>query len=240
MINVLDSLLRPIARLAIARGVLFGQVADRLKLQFLHGAKDLAEDGKLTDSRLSVMTGLQRRDIARLRDQSQAPAPVANHLARLVSVWHQSGKAVLSRKAFDALAQDIRRDVHPRTMLEQLVHAGTIEVVGDQVTLLATSYQPLPGSEDQLDYLGRNGGDFLTAATANVMQDPAPFFERAAHFNGLSEDAVAALEAEYKEKQMALLHDIGAKAAKLQDSAPGQHRFRAGGYFYKEDTSCAR
>lgn len=236
MIPVLDLLLRPIARLAIARGVLFGQVADRLKLQFLRGATDLAGEAKLTDSRISVMTGLQRRDITRLRDLPDAPPLVANHLARLVAIWHQQGGTPLARKAFDALASDIRRDVHPRTMLEQLVDAGTVRVQADVVTLLTDTYQPLPGSADQLDYLGRNGADFLNAATANVMQDPAPFFERAAHYNQLSAEAVATLEADYRAGQSALLQDISAKAAALQGSDPGTYRFRAGAYFYKEDT----
>jgi len=178
MISALDLLLRPIARLAIARGVLFGQVADRLKLQFMRGAAELAGEAKLTDSRISVMTGLQRRDVARLRAMPNDPPEVANHLARLVAIWHQQGGTPLKRKAFDALAVDIRRDVHPRTMLEQLVHAGTVRVDADAVILLATSYQPLSGSEDQLAYLGRNGADFLNAATGNVLENPAPFFER--------------------------------------------------------------
>ena len=234
MISVLDLLLRPIARLAIARGVLFGQVADRLKLQFLRASSEVAGTEKLTDSRISVMTGLQRRDIVRLRDMPDDPPQVANHLARLVAVWHQQGGGTLDRKRFDALAHDIRRDVHPRTMLEQLAHSGTVALAGDQVSLLAASYQPLPGSADQLDYLGRNGADFLNTATANVMQDPAPFFERAAHYNHLSEEAVATLEADYRAAQMAVLQDISAKAAKLQDSDPGSVRFRAGAYFYKE------
>lgn len=235
MIPVLDLLLRPIARLAIARGVLFGQVAERLKLQFLRGATDLADGSKLTDSRISVMTGLQRRDITRLRDLPNDPSPVSNHLSRLIATWHQLGGTPLARKAFDALALDIRRDVHPRTMLEHLLDAGCVAVQADVVTLQVQSYQPLPGSAEQLTYLGRNGADFLTAATQNVIEDPAPFFERAAHYDQLSPAAVAELEAEFRAGQMALLRQISAKAAVLQDSDPGGMRFRAGAYFYKED-----
>lgn len=235
MIHVLDLLLRPIARLAIARGVLFGQVADRLKLQFLRAASDVAGSEKLTDSRISVMTGLQRRDVVRLRDMPDDPPLVANHLSRLIAVWVHQGGRPLARKAFDALAADIRRDVHPRTMLEQLVHAGSVQVQDDKVTLLVQSYQPLPDSAAQLDYLGRNGADFLNAATANVMTDPAPFFERAAHYNQLSPGAVQTLEDDFRAGQMALLQAISAKAAQLQDTDPGPCRFRAGAYFYKED-----
>ena len=234
MKSVLDALLAPIARLSVARGVLFPELAERLKAQFVRAAVTQIR-GKLTDSRISVMTGLQRRDIARLRAASDAPASRVNHLSRLVAQWVAQGGKPLSRRDFDALAQGIRRDVHPATMLAQLQDAGTIAVTeSDMLELRAQSYQPLPGSAAQLDYLGRNGGDFLSAAVGNVMQDPAPFFERAVHYNQLSAEAVAQLEAEYRAAQMQVLEHINARAAVLQAAAPGQMRFRAGGYFYKE------
>ena len=39
MNKLFDALLAPIARLAVAKGVLFPQVAERLKHQFLHAAE---------------------------------------------------------------------------------------------------------------------------------------------------------------------------------------------------------
>ncbi len=231
---VLDRLLAPIARLAVAKAVPFGEVAERLKAQFVQVAASQI-DGKVTDSRLSVMTGLQRRDIVRLRGEPDHTSPPVNHLARLVADWVAAGGTPLNRKKFDTLAQGIRRDVHPATMLAQLQDAGTVSVTdAGQVVLETRSYQPLPGTGAQLDYLARNGGDFLAAATANVMQDPAPFFERAVHYNGLSQEAVAVLEAEYRAAQMQVLEQINARAAALQADDPGKMRFRAGGYFYKE------
>lgn len=230
MERVLDTLLGPIARLAVAKGLLFPQVAERLKLAFVRGAGALVSQP--TDSRISVMTGLQRRDIARLRDLGEAP-PVVHHLARLVLQWQAGLPADISRADFDALAATIRKDVHPRTLLEQLVAAGTVAVTGDRVRLVTSSYQPLAGSEDQLDYLASNGADMLNAGVGNVLG--AAHFERAAHFNQLSAEAVATLQASFAAQQMAVLQRIAAEAAALQDSAPGAHRFRAGGYFYSED-----
>lgn len=234
MIHVLEALLAPIARLCVARGLPFPDVADRLKAQFVRAAASQIK-GKVTDSRISVMTGLQRRDIARLRAAPETSEPRVNHLSRLVAQWVAQGAEPLSRADFDAMAQGIRRDVHPATMLAQLQDAGTVVVTdADRVVLQARSYQPLPGSAAQLDYLARNGGDFLSAAVTNVVQDPAPFFERAVHYNHLSADAVAELEAEYRAAQMRVLEQINARAAALQAEAPGHMRFRAGGYFYKE------
>lgn len=235
MIRVLDALLAPIARLCVARGVLFPQVAESFKRQMVLAAADRI-GAKATDSRVSVMTGLQRRDIARIRrEREPAPLPV-NHLARLVAAWVAQGGNPLSRAEFDVLARAIRQDVHPATQLAQLVDAGTVATgVDDQVTLLTRGYQPLSGSEEQLDYLARNGADYLAAATDNVIQSKPPFFERAVHYNNLSAEAVDQLESIFREKQQALLEELNARAADLRPKAPGNARFRAGGYFYRED-----
>ena len=238
MEKFIDALFAPIVRLAIAKGVFFSAVAERLKLQYLWAAEAQFTDTSPTDSRLSVMTGLQRRDIARLRKLADGDAvPVEHYLSRLVALWLSDFDGVPLRRSgansFDTLAAMIRKDVHSRTVLEQLVAAGTVSVEGEGIVMLrATTYQPLPEAEAKLAYLAQNGGDFLQAATQNVMQEHAPFFERAVHYDNLSEEAVATLEARFRARQMALLEDINAEAHKLQETEPGNSRFRTGAYFY--------
>jgi hypothetical protein len=245
MYRILDALLAPIARLLVARGVLIAEVTERMKLHYVRAARAQAGP-KPTDSRISVMTGLQRREVARLLavdlDAPElAPRPV-NHLSRLVALWltdPQFDGRPLPRSggtiSFEGLAQSIRRDVHPRTMLEQLILAGTVKLdAQDRVHLRQQSYQPLAGSDDQLAYFADNAGDFLTAATQNILSDPAPFFERAVHYNGLTLDAVAELDGIYRVGQMELLVKLSIEAARLS-STPGPKRFRAGGYFFAKD-----
>lgn len=236
MISVLDALFRPIARLCISRGLTFADVSERLRLQFLKAAEAMADGDKVTDSRLSVMTGLQRRDIARLRDLPENGHSKAPPLARLILLWSQTfGRDVVTRGAFDDLARSVRKDVHPRTLLEELIAAGAVRTEGTGLVLQTDSYQPQAGSADQLNYLARNGGDFLAASVANVITDPPPHFEQAAHFNQLSEGAVTELRALYRQEQMALLRKLSDRAISLQDRSKGPHRFRAGGYFYQKD-----
>jgi hypothetical protein len=244
MLDLLDALFAPFARLMVALGVPFPDLAERLKAHYVEAARKTC-DGKPTDSRLSVMTGLQRRDVARLRD-FHPNEPRLTHLSRLVSLWQteaayadkplpKSGPA----PSFEALAWEVRRDVHPRTMLDTLIAAGTVSVDGETVTLVEASYQPLAGSEDQMAYLARNMGDHLQAATTNITSDAPPYFERAVHYAALSPDQVATLEQRYRDGQMALLEQINLQATQMKalpsDAPPV--RFRAGGYFYFEDAT---
>lgn len=244
--DMFDALFAPIARLLVARGVLFPELTERLKAHYVQAAVHQAE-GKATDSRVSVLTGLQRRDVARLRSEDvkdQRP----NHLARLVALWQtdpvwlnkgqpmdlpRSGAA----PSFEALAQEVRRDVHARTMLDTLLAAGTVALSedGQMVRLIQGSYQPLAGSDDQLAYLSRNLGDHLSAAYENVQGFEPPHFERAVHYAGLTEAQVTELAALFSEREMALFQEISQNAAAMKraNATPGPHRFRAGGYFYR-------
>ena len=245
MIDLLDRLLAPFARLMVARGIQFPELSERLKAHYVEAAKGMTH-GKLTDSRLAVLTGLQRRDIARLR-ALPAPEPRPHHLARLLALWQTepdyAGRTLPkngSAPSFEALAKIVRKDIHSRTMLDTLVAAGAVAVDAENqdVRLLQSSYQPLSGSEDQLAYLTQNLSDHFDAATENVQGRNPPHFERAVHYTELNADQVATLKAAYDAGQMALFKDLSAQAADMKKTAkelPKSEaglRFRAGGYFY--------
>jgi len=243
MLQIFDILFAPLARLLVARGLLFPDFAERMKAHYVAAA--LAA-GKATDSRLSVMTGLQRREVTRLRGfEPRDLRP--NHLARLVAIWQTDPAWLADGKprtlprygpapSFEALAWAVRRDVHPRTMLDALLASDTValEPDGQEVALVQASYQPLTGSDDQLAYLTRNLGDHLAAATGNVLGRTPPEFERAVHYSGLSQAEVAELADFHRAGQMALFEEISRRAAALKQAGPrGNQRFRAGAYFHQ-------
>ena len=236
MESVLYLLFRPLARLAISKGWRFGDVSDCLRQAYVDAARESAgESGSV--SRLSVMTGLQRRDVDRLLQSTRTETARPDPLARLVAQWlARFDGAPLARRegaaSFDQLALSIRKDVHPRTMLDALVAAGTVAVHDDEVHLIKHAYVPLEGSEEQTRYLGQNVGDHLSVAVANVVGDQ-PGYDLAVHYDGLSDEAVEALQALWRARMGPVLQDLNDKAAVLQDESAGTLRFRAGGYFFK-------
>ena len=246
MTGILDQILAPLARLAVARGVLFSDLMERLKGHYVQAAQGLSE-GKITDSRLSVMTGLQRRDIARLREFRSKPRK-PNPLTRLVAIWQtepvyapEGTAAPLPRNgpepSFDSLARAVRQDVHPRTFLDALEAAATVRIEEDMVRLIETAYVPLGGSEEQLAYLADNVGDHLSAATENVLGRTPPFFERAVHYSGLTPEQSDRLAQRFRAGQMALLEELSREAAGMKSEAPegAAAKFRAGGYVFYRD-----
>lgn len=235
----LDPILRPLARLAIRKGWLFPVVEQRLRHAYVKGAVSLNE-GAATDSRISVMTGLQRRDIARLKGEAAEPQNQRQPLAEIIALWWDDptydpeGIPIQGDgESFSTLARRVRQDVHPRTFLDVLIENGAVEESGGKVVLKARSYQPLPGSEDQLAYLADNVGDHLATAVSNVV-DGAMRYDMAVHYSGLSADAIAELDTHFRSRMMQTLQELDAMARAFPDTEDGPHRFRAGGYFFDD------
>lgn len=155
MNSALEFILRPLERLAIAKGMRFADVSERLCRAFVDAAVDIAGENA-TASNLSLMTGLQRRNVSNLLNTDRQPdIPQPDPLSRLVSLWLADFDGARlpqhgSEPSFDALARKIRKDVHPRTLLDRLVASGTADVDGDVVHLLKKAYVPLEGSDEQI------------------------------------------------------------------------------------------
>ena len=235
----LDPILRPLARLAVRKGWLFPIVEQRLRHAYVEAAKSDG-DGVVTDSKISIMTGLQRRDIVRLRGETAPPQNHRQPLAEIISRWWDDpaydpkGIPVLGHEAsFTTLARSVRQDVHPRTFLDVLIENGAVRETGDSVLLNTRSYQPLSGSDDQLSYLGGTVGDHLAAAVSNIV-DGAGQYDMGVHYKGLSAGAIDNLNTVYRARMSQLLQDLDTIARGLPDTEDGPYRFRAGGYFFDD------
>lgn len=240
MNSVLERLFRPITQLTMARGLRFADVSESLRRATYHAAVD-QEAGKVTDSKIAVMTGLQRRDVARLRDGAP-PKRVGRPdvLSQIVSLWLAdrlyAGRPIRRRgeaPSFEALAKGVRRDVHPKSLLDPLVEAGTVRLEGDMVVLVTRAHVPRQGDAAQLDWLADNAADHLSAAVQNVTGSSG-HMDQAVAYHGLTPDAVAELEALWRSRLGPAIEEVNARALELQDQEAGSMRFRAGAYFYKE------
>lgn len=258
----LRRILAPLVRLMIARGLRFTELIDLLKALYIEQAEAhfRLDRRRMTDSRVSVLTGLQRKDIRRLRtaaaDRGPTDSGSSGPLPRILACWAGSAgwsdtdgrPLVLPRKAaagrsFEALVAEISRDIHPRTVLDQLAAAGAVrhDPETDRVTLLSEAYVARDDA-GLLGYLGANLGDHAEAATGNLMAErpPAPFFERAVHYNQLSDESVETLDSMARKNQEEALTALNRTAQRLQedDRRHGQAtgRFRCGVFIYRADT----
>src|SRR5262245_51547378 len=182
-------------RWLLRSGVNYVAVAQALKTVFLQEARQEIErtGGKATDSALSVLSGLHRKDVRALASQPHVsglftPTPAMLLFTRWLThpdyrdrgEGQKSGERLLLECvmdpvprfgqgcSFDSLARDISSDVHPRTLLEALVRLGLVTLEGEQVVLAAKSFAPDPSDGSAMELLAANVGDHLAAAVHNV------------------------------------------------------------------------
>ncbi len=246
--------LRPLVRAMIARGLTYPPLTEMLKeLYIAEAIRHFGIPGKrMTDSRISLLTGLQRRDIRQLRDAEPEDEPKSvGPVPRVIALWtadprfaDAEGPKTLPRAgpgSFEALVGEIGRDVHPRTILDEMVRLGLVQRLDDEDAVALTADSLIPSGNEGLllAYFGANLGDHAEAAAGNLMAAPAPgpFFERAVHYNKLTPASVAKLETLARARQKAVLEEINAEALALQREEAGdpaaRERFRCGAYVYR-------
>ncbi len=239
--RALRQVLRPLVRLMLAHGVTFRPASDLLNQVYVEVATaELERDGKKpTDSRLSVMTGIHRKALRQQRNRSEHDASVPKTVAlgaQLVARWTsdpiycdgEGRPRPLPRRSdddaapsFDGLVRSVSSDVHPRTVLDEWLRLGVIDVdEGDQsIHLVTSAFVPARGFEEKLFYLGRNVQDHLETAVHNLEGNGPARLERSVHYDGLDPEDVSRLAHFAEQEGMKLLEEINRRARELREES---------------------
>jgi hypothetical protein len=259
LLKALVRLLRPLVRLLIRSRLSFPAFAESLRTLYVQVAiEEVARQGAVTDSRVSLLTGVHRKEIRRLREQVEEleiPA-VVTVTSQILAQWlgqpAYADKAghprVLPRVAaageasFEALVRSVTTDVRPRAVLDDWIDQGLARLDNHgRVILNSETFLPRPGSEAQLYYFTRNLRDHIAAASDNITAQQPRFLERAAHYDRLPPEVAARLEASGREAATRMLVELNrqalealAESGEVPAGAPTR-RLNLGVYLYVED-----
>jgi hypothetical protein len=261
LLQAVELIMRPLARLFLEQGLVYGTVEELLKAAYVRVA--LAEFGlhgePPTDSRVSVLSGIHRKDVRRLRTPERAAerrAPALPFASEVVTRWisdprylERSGAPkVLPRAApapapsFDALVTSISTDVRPRVLLDELVRLGVARLTGKhEVELLVGAFVPPTDLRERLFYFGRNLHDHLAAAAHNLARREPSMLENSVFSFELSEASIAAITADVRREWNAvlgrLIREIGALEERDRASGDTSRRLNVGIYFFHESAN---
>ena len=232
----LADLFAPLTRAMIARGVTLAAANEALKQALLHAAIE-SDGADISDSRVSIMTGLHRKDVRRLRNASIAdPSRKSiNRAALLIGYWMTAPDYVdgngnprlLSRAGddtgpgFNDLVRLARIDVAPGTLLTTLRDQGSvIDTADGRLQLRREALIPAANSEELVAAYRATLSAHMTAATQNLLAgDEAPRnFDRVVRYSHLSDTSISELEAMARDGAQKLLRDLNARARALQDA----------------------
>lgn len=255
----LSRVLRPLVRLALSRGVTYPALAEMLKKLFVEVARsDFAlEENTASDSRIHLLTGIHRKEIKRLREETSCGAPLrsspASLGAQLVGVWlgrapyadPEGGPRPLPRLAsvggeasFESLVAGVSKDIRSRAVLDEWLRQGMVSLNDqDEVVLNVQAFVPQEDFTAKAHFFALNLHDHAAAAVHNLLGEGAPWLERSVHYDALSAASVSELNALAHQHGMVLLQTLNSTAQKLEArDAPvqGAQRFTCGVYFFSE------
>jgi hypothetical protein len=262
LVRALRRVLRPLVRLMLARGATYPWVSELLKALFVEVAEeDFRIDSKPpTDSRVSLVSGVHRKEVNRLRrekvSRGESVPSVVSLGAQLVAVWLASSPYAdedgrprpLARfvsdggdLSFEALVAGVNSDIRPRVVLDEWLRLGVVHFDSAQrVCLNVQAFVPAEGFDEKAFYLGHNLHDHISAAAHNMSGAPKPFLERSVHYDALSAASIEALAAQAEKAGMSALLAINKTAMALEQSDASQpsprQRMTFGIYFYSEPT----
>lgn len=252
--------LRPLVRLMMARGITFSYLTELLKSLLVEVAEhDFPIDGKpSTDSRISLLSGLHRKDVNRLRHprvtaEEKTPSVVSLG-AQLVAQWlgnslyldAQGQPKPLPRyiseggaRSFEGLVVGVNSDIRSRVVLDEWLRLGVAHFDEQfRVCLNTQAFVPAKGFDEKAFYFGHNLHDHAAAAAHNLLAQTPSFLERSVHYKGLSAESVEHLAAQSQELGMQALLAVNKTAIERElldaaSEAPRQ-RMTFGIYFYAE------
>ena len=260
LVRALRHVLRPLIRLMLANGVTYPLVSELIKGVYVEVAdQDFRLDNRSpSNSRISLISGVHRKDVRRLREVVQLPEEVVPHTVsfggQMVATWlgdarflDEEGQArPLARTragdgkaSFEDLVTSRSTDIRPRVVLDEWLRIGIVRMDEmDRLVLNTEAFVPQTGQDEKLYFFAHNLHDHAATATDNLLGNRTPQFERSVLYEGLSEESVDLLDKRARQLGSKMLKEINRLAMERESadkaSAAARHRFTCGVYFYSE------
>ena len=257
--KLLDTFVRvlvPLVRLMIAKGVTFQLASEALKRAYVRSANEhFVEEDAASGTRLSLLTGLNRKEIRRLTsdEPGKERPPMASYATAVAAMWRtnrrwrdrEGNPKILPRRttnnllSFDDLVRAVTTDHRPAAVFDELVRLGIIEADGDNVRLIPSNFFSPVDLEDKLSRLSENVEDHVAAAVANIIEPTPRFLEQSVFSDELSEASAATLQTLMRQEWQRSFNTVLEKAIALEaddakHSRVANTRMRVGMYFYSE------
>ncbi|MBX3606624.1 MAG: hypothetical protein KF788_15200 [Piscinibacter sp.] len=252
----LPVLMAPVARWLLRNGVAWGAFADTMKQVFVDAARaELAGGGAApTLSALSVLSGVHRKDVRAFAEGPRAAAadaePRGVPLASQVFTRWLADRRFRGRDgqpkplprsgdgpSFETLAREISQDVHPRTVLDELVRLGLVRVEGERLIPVIAAFVPSRTLDELSALFAANAADHLAAAVHNLTVDAPRYLEQSVFADGLSRASVERLHEVARAawaQAFATMVEEASRAVEADAAVEpeAQQRMRFGVYFY--------
>jgi Family of unknown function (DUF6502) len=260
LIAAVLKLLRPLVRILIRNGVSHRSFAEMAKWVYVDVAhQEFGIEGrKQSTSRVSVITGLSRKEVLRVRKlprpDNRSSREKYNRAARVIAAWRRKNDFLDTRgrpaplpvtgsgATFSRLVKQYSGDVPVRAILDELVRVGAVEKLTDgTVRLIARAYIPEISESEKLNILGTDVAQIISTIGHNINPGPLdPLFQRKVEYDNLPDEVLPDFRELSAHKAQSLLEKLdewlSGHDRDVNPKVKGTGRNRAGiGIYYFEE-----
>jgi hypothetical protein len=245
-------LLRPLVRLLLRNGMAYADFTALVRRTYVEVAADDFElpGRKQSVSRVSVLTGINRKEVKRiLSEPSDIAPPENNRAARVISGWMRDEETTdadgrplplswgdnNAKSGFEALVKKYSGDMTARSVLDELRRVGAVTMEDNTVSLTAT------GNEELLRLSSIGIADLVNTIDHNLSaENTATRLQLSVAYDDVPLDGVELFRNLSKEKSKELLQYLDSFLATqdrtVNPSVSGEGRYRTGlGIYYFEE-----
>lgn len=197
--SALRPLLKPLVKLFVRHSRSFQEFAALSKELFIEVAEEEIKKSsdRVNTSRVSVMTGLHRDEVSRLRRTVLTAEDLVNIPARVIGQWEQDRRfhdragrpknlAFQGKESeFWKLVRTVNTHVNPAALLFELERNKIVERIGDRVKLISTIAFATPNFENGLRILARDIDTLIAAVTENLSQGKSVNLHINTHYDNI-------------------------------------------------------
>lgn len=189
LLDAVRQILQPLVRILLRNGIASDAVTELVRKTFVDVAEtEFTLQGRpQTNARISVITGLNRKEVARLRGGppiSDAARKHWNRAATVLGAWYRDPD-FLDRKgdpldlpfedakpSFAALVKKYSGDMQPRAVADELLRVDAIEAVDGKLRMTTRGYVPSSDPETIIaEILGVDTAQLIETIDHNILAD---------------------------------------------------------------------
>lgn len=251
------NILRPLIRTLLRHGVSCNDFTALSKRLYIEQAEKsfLLPGKKQSTSRISILTGLNRKEVQRIRalpDVDTAPPQGQSRSSRVINGWLRDSEFIDSTgkpqnlplegsNSFSSLVKKYSGDMPVRAMLDELIRSGAVKLMPDgYYELITHAYVPHQCEQEKLKIMGNAGADLLGTLDHNLDTSKQNHLQLTLAYNNLPLEALAPFKELSKKEVNTLLRKLN-KELSLQDrdinpkiNGTGHYRAGIGVYYFEE------
>ena len=250
-----QKILRPLIRVMLRNGVSCGNFEELVRKAYVDEAFTLGKKNQLktTVSSVSAQTGLSRKEVKRLNEQTATKSNEIeqkyNRAVRVISGWVNEkrftdtlGNAKTLKldgedDSFAALVKQYSGDIPTKAMLDLLLAADCVAVKDNKVKLIKHAYVPGKDSAEVIRILGTDVNELINTIDYNLSANETDKrYQRKVSTAVLNKNAVEAFKQLTNKQSQSLLEELDAWLSQNEVAPDDEdaHYVSLGIYYYEQ------